>query len=70
VKPGYKTTEFWLTMVASIIGLALASGLIPTDGEVYKIVGLAASVLTSMGYQVSRSSVKKSEARAADPRRP
>lgn len=70
MKPGYKTTEFWLTLVASLVGLALASGLIPVESEMFKIVGLAGSVLTSMGYQVSRGTAKAGEARTADPRRP
>lgn len=75
-KPGYKTTEFWLTAVASLVGLTLASGLIPVDSEVFKIVGFAGAILGSMGYQVSRGTAKKNdaaaqieEARAADPRR-
>lgn len=58
VKPGYKTTEFWLTAFATLVGLALASDVIPTDGPWAKIVGLAAAVLSSMGYTVSRAKTK------------
>jgi len=70
VKPGYKTTEFWLTLAASAVGLTLASGILPSDGEAFKIVGLAASVLASLGYTITRAKTKVEEARASDPRRP
>ena len=70
MKPGYKTTEFWLSVAASIVGLVLASGLFPAEGEIGKIIGLAAMVLSSLGYSASRGQVKAGEARASDPRRP
>ena len=70
MKPGYKTTEFWLTAAASIVGLVLASGLLQVEGEAFRIVGLGAAVLTSLGYSVSRGQAKAADARASDPRRP
>jgi hypothetical protein len=70
VKPGYKTTEFWLTAAASIVGLVLASGILSVDGEAFRLVGLGAAVLTSLGYSVARAKTKVEEARASDPRRP
>ena len=57
-KPGYKTTEFWLTAAAAIVGLLFASGIIPTDSSLYKLLGLAATTLGTMGYAVSRGMVK------------
>ncbi len=59
IKPGYKTTEFWLTVAAAAVGLAFASGVFPVDSSGDKILGLAASVLASMGYAVSRGLAKK-----------
>jgi hypothetical protein len=57
-KPGYKTTEFWLSAGATLVGLAIASGIVPETGIWPKIVGLVVAAFTSMGYTVSRTSVK------------
>ena len=57
VKPGYKTTEFWLSVVASAVGLVMASGL-PSDNWIIKVAGIAAMVLSALGYTASRSTVK------------
>ena len=61
MKSGYKTTEFWLTVVATILGLLFASGVISEGSEVDKILGMAATILTSMGYSISRGLAKKSD---------
>jgi len=58
-KPGYKTTEFWLSVVAMVIGAAFASGVFPAESAGDKILGLAATVLSALGYTVSRTMVKK-----------
>ncbi len=58
-KPGYKTTEFWLTVVAAVAGLIIASGV---DGDVAKYAGLALTALTTLGYGKARSDVKAAEA--------
>jgi len=57
-KPGYKTTEFWLTAAASIIGLLFASGIIPTDSAIDKMLGMAVVALGTLGYSVSRGIAK------------
>ena len=54
MKAGYKTTEFWLTVVASIVGLLFASGVIAEGSDLDKIMGMGATVLAGMGYSVSR----------------
>jgi hypothetical protein len=59
LKPGYRTTEFWLSLAATLLGAAFASGLIPTDSKWEQVLGLAASVLASFGYTVSRTLVKR-----------
>ena len=59
VKPGYKTTEFWLSTVAMLVGAALASGAIGEGSQAEKIVGFIASALASLGYTVSRGMAKK-----------
>ncbi len=58
-KPGYKTTEFWLSVAAMLVGAALASGVFETDSGGDRILGLAATVLASLGYTVSRGMAKK-----------
>jgi hypothetical protein len=59
MKPGYKTTEFWLSVAAMLVGAALASGVFPADSSGDQILGLAATVLASLGYTVSRTIAKK-----------
>jgi len=59
MKPGYKTTEFWLTALASILGLLFASGAIPTDSGLDRILGGLATALATVGYSVSRGIAKK-----------
>lgn len=61
VAPGYKTTEFWLTLVVVLAGLLPSSGLLPENHWAVKLCGLVVSALAALGYQVSRGSVKKAE---------
>jgi hypothetical protein len=58
--PGYKTTEFWLSLGAKLLGAAFAAGLIGDGTPLARDAGLAAVVLTSLGYTVSRGLVKAS----------
>ncbi len=57
-KPGFKTTEFWLSSLAMILGVVLASGAIPEGGIAGQVVGGVLSVLASLGYTASRTQVK------------
>lgn len=63
-KPGIKTTEFWLSTAATLLGLLFASGAV-TSNAALQVMGLAASLLTALGYQVSRGFVKSSGNKAA-----
>ena len=58
VKPGFKTSEFWLATAATIIGLLMASGVF-VEGPVAQGLGVASSVLASMGYSYTRGQAKK-----------
>lgn len=65
-KPGWKTTEFWLALLALILGAVAASGLLdltdtPLDN---KAIGLALSGLATLGYGAARAFTKVGEARA------
>ena len=57
-KPGYKTTEFYLTLLAQLLGLLWASGLVSEGSTGDKIIGFAAMVLAQFGYTVSRALAK------------
>lgn len=56
-KPGYQTTEFWLTVVTTIAGLIASAGLGET---VEKITALIISILPTIVYTFARKSVKQS----------
>ena len=58
-KKGIKTTEFWFSAAAAIVGLLYASGVISPDSGGDKMLGLVATVLAAMGYTVSRGMAKK-----------
>lgn len=58
VKPGYKTTEFWLSLIATLTGAALASGIVPDTGLAGKVIGLIVSALGALGYTVARTKAK------------
>ena len=66
-KPGYKTTEFWLSLAAMLIGALLASGILdpadPTSAKVLQLVGMISSMLTALGYGVTRTMAKKDAAK-------
>lgn len=60
-KPGFKTSEFWLMVAASILGILMASGVIVEGSIWYQIVGGAIAVLSGLGYTWSRTRVKTGE---------
>lgn len=66
-RPGYKTTEFWLKLIAMVLTACYASGLIPTQGKVAAIVAIVATMLGALGYTVARTMAK---APAADDKAP
>ena len=61
MKPGYKTTEFWLSLLAFVLGALLTSGAFEAGGLAAKIIGGAMSILAALGYTASRTSTKNSE---------
>lgn len=58
VKPGWKTTEFWLKIAAFALTALFSSGAIPTTGPVATVTAIAATMLGALGYTVSRTLVK------------
>lgn len=60
--PGYKTSEFWLSLLAMIIGSIFASGLVGEGGAVGEILGMSAVILGKLGYTVPRGLAKAKQA--------
>ena len=58
-KPGWKTTEFWLTLCANLLGAMAASGAFPESSPTMKAVGMGGAVLATMGYTYTRAQVKQ-----------
>ena len=59
VKPGWKTTEFWLTVAAAAVGFLYASGAIGDGTQADKVLGIVSGALSALGYSVSRGLAKK-----------
>tara|TARA_R100001082_G_scaffold77065_1_gene44943 strand:- start:10554 stop:10778 length:225 start_codon:yes stop_codon:yes gene_type:complete len=62
MKPGYKSTEFWLSSGAMLGGILMASGAFPMESSLGQILGMIMSTLAALGYTGSRASVKKKQA--------
>jgi hypothetical protein len=57
-RPGYKTTEFWLTLVCLVFSVILGAGLIEEASQTARLLSAAVSALTVLGYSHSRGTVK------------
>jgi hypothetical protein len=55
MKPGIKTTEFWLSVAAIIIGALQTAGVFGAGNQ---WVGAITAALASLGYASSRGTVK------------
>ena len=59
MKPGYKTTEFWLSLAAVAVGALLVAGVLPNEGASTQVVGLIEAALVALGYTGARLALKK-----------
>jgi hypothetical protein len=66
MKAGWKTTEFWIALVATLLGLGMSSGLLPStfpQGDVSSatenIAGAVVAIAAIIRYLNSRTEVKK-----------
>ena len=57
-KPGYKTTEFWLSTIALILGVVMASGAVSEGTVASQIIGGAMAILAQLGYTAARTQIK------------
>jgi len=64
-KPGYKTTEFWVTLAVQFVGLFAALGYVMPDQSsalstaAIQIGGAVSMVAAAFGYSLSRGMAKK-----------
>ncbi|MBI4714431.1 MAG: hypothetical protein HY760_00530 [Nitrospirae bacterium] len=61
MKPGWKTTEFWKTVITSVTMLAAAFGIIiPVDVDALVQAALVVgSAVVTVGYSISRGIAKR-----------
>ena len=68
MKPGIKSTEFWVVVGVQIVGLLLTLGIFtPEQASAFEkaipqLGGIAAMLAASFGYSISRGEAKKGEA--------
>lgn len=58
-KPGYKTTEFWLTLVYALLSSLVVSGVIPSESEGFKFAVAITEMLAILGYGMGRTFSKR-----------
>ena len=61
VKPGWKTTECWVTVTVTVCSLAWGAGVVDPEGasNADKIFGFVCSAAAALGYTISRGLAKK-----------
>lgn len=57
-KPGWKTSEFWLTIVMIVLTALLSSGVFEDVPTVAKIVSAIVATLAALGYTANRAVLK------------
>lgn len=70
MRTGYKTTEFWLSLVAMLVGALIASGVLADGGMPLQVAGMVASALAAMGYSSSRAKSKQADSLGKSPAPP
>ena len=60
VKPGWKTTEFWMTSIVALASLLWGADVLDPEaaGTANKIFGFVVAALGEVGYTVSRCLAK------------
>ena len=65
IKPGWKTTEFWVTILIQVIGFAAILGYITPEQQgamgdaITQIAGAVSMVAAAFGYSLSRGIAKQ-----------
>ena len=60
-KPGYKSTEFWITSVVAILSILWGAGVVDPEGasSADKVFGFICSAAAARGYTIYRGMAKK-----------
>ena len=60
LKPGYLTTEFWITVIVTLCSLLWGANVLDPEaaGTANKIFGFVVAALSGLGYTVSRGLAK------------
>lgn len=67
MKSGFKTTEFWVTLISQLFGILATTGVLTPDqagamGEAaVQLAGLIAMVASAFGYAISRGNAKRGD---------
>ena len=67
MKSGWKTTEFWMALVAAVVGAMMAAGVFAQGSVAAKILGACSIALASFGYSLARGQAKGAGAVPAGP---
>lgn len=62
VKPGYKSSEFWLTLFVHLLTAFVAAGILPETHVAVKVASFALSALAHLGYTSARAKLKAGDA--------
>lgn len=63
-KPGWKTTEFWLSLLAMIVAALMSADVFADASTGAKVLGFVSSALAAVGYTAGRVLVKSSTVKA------
>ena len=66
-RPGWQTTEFWLSLAAIVCGALINSGLLPEAHPAAQVVGMIAVILGALGYTGGRVAIKRAAAAVVRP---
>jgi len=67
MRPGWKTSEFWVTVFIQIIGILATTGVLTSDQAsalskvIIELGGLIAMVASAFGYSIARGIAKKGQ---------
>jgi len=63
-KPGWKTTEFWLSLVAVVVAFVQSQSLFSENSTWAEGLAVLATILASLGYTASRTIIKQERIKA------
>ena len=58
MKPGWKTSEFWLTLIANVGSILILSGALPNEHVAVQVIAGIVAGLSNLGYGISRGLAK------------